>query len=135
MTARRSLSSVRCRPGERTRTIAMEPRITPWGAVAFALAPFGLLLASLVGVRALIVNFRIKQMRAEGKNTFHGFRAAPYRPVLKDDAGHSYKYLFHRKRLPLGTVFDAVFEVDELLVFEPPPARTQTLNLEVPAAA
>ena len=83
----------------------------------------------------LLVNMRLTQIRHERKNTFQGFANDKHRPVLTDPSGRSYAFLGHRSRKPFPSKFEISLHVDHWLIFELPPATTDSLKLELPASA
>ena len=96
----------------------------------------------------LLLRWRLTNLGNEQPIAFEGFAIDKHRPTLTDDTGRSYAFLEQRSRVPAQGV--PVFEVsapttvqlkpnspylDYQLVFESPPARFESLKLEIPAAA
>ena len=82
----------------------------------------------------LIVNLVLGQVRDGRTTTFTRFAQGENKPKLTDGAGRWYAFLGDRVR-KLPTHFERTFKVDQLLIFQLPPAQEAFLNLEVPASA
>jgi putative heme-binding domain-containing protein len=87
------------------------------------------------GTARLHVHLRMRQMRPDRTITFGGFGRREHTPTLTNEAGEAYAFVGHFAQR-FSAAFDLVpLRVDQMLVFELPPAGTETLKLTVPASA
>jgi putative heme-binding domain-containing protein len=83
----------------------------------------------------LHVSLSLHQRRPGQTIIFGGFGRDQHTPVLTDGAGRGYAFVGHNPER-FSAVFDLVpLHLDHVLVFELPPAGTQSLKLTVPSSA
>ena len=82
----------------------------------------------------LLINYRVNQFRPGRKMAYQRYLPGESEPVLTDDSGRSYAFVFDRIR-KTATKFHVLLRVDQILVFELPPSGIESLKLELPASA
>ncbi len=83
----------------------------------------------------LKVQIWLRQTRPGRTITFQGFAKDRRTPVLTDGSGRRFAFVGHYPQR-YSAAFDRVpLRVDHVLIFELPPAGTESLNLAVPASA